>query len=183
MRTYRFWGSVTDEKTLNLKGTPTKMSIGSKATVPAVCKNCSAPFQARKHTRLNKPAEFCSRQCFHGHVKATGRFKGTKSWHWQGGVSLPTTENNMRYRRRQIAKSPEKERARMLAGVAIQSGKLVREPCSACGNKSVKTEAHHDDYSKPLEVRWLCPPCHDAHHAEERRRARMAAREKKGRRR
>ena len=43
---------------------------------------------------------------------------------------------------------------------AIARGRLIREPCEICGAND--TEAHHDDYNKPLSVRWLCP----AHHRE-----------------
>lgn len=45
---------------------------------------------------------------------------------------------------------------------ALKAGKLVREPCETCGAE--KTVAHHDDYDQPLNVRWLCPPCHVRHH-------------------
>lgn len=45
---------------------------------------------------------------------------------------------------------------------AIRSGKLERQPCEACGNE--KSVAHHDDYDRKLDVRWLCQPCHVAHH-------------------
>ncbi len=41
---------------------------------------------------------------------------------------------------------------------AIQAGRLVRQPCQECGE--VRSEAHHEDYSKPLEVIWLCKPHH-----------------------
>lgn len=50
------------------------------------------------------------------------------------------------------------------ANYAIKVGKLVRQPCQ-CGN--TKTDAHHDDYYKPLAVRWLCRQCHAAEHAKE----------------
>ena len=46
---------------------------------------------------------------------------------------------------------------------AIKIGKLIRKPCQSCGDK--KSFAHHEDYSKPLDVKWLCPACHNAHHA------------------
>lgn len=44
---------------------------------------------------------------------------------------------------------------------AVASGKLVREPC-ACGE--ARSHGHHDDYTKPLEVRWLCSRCHGLEH-------------------
>lgn len=56
-----------------------------------------------------------------------------------------------------------KVRARHLAGVALRRGKLSLGPCENCGN--VEAEMHHADYSKPLEVTWLCRGCHLAAHA------------------
>ena len=35
--------------------------------------------------------------------------------------------------------------------------------CSQC-NSTGHIHAHHDDYTKPLEVRWLCVACHSQHH-------------------
>jgi hypothetical protein len=45
-------------------------------------------------------------------------------------------------------------RARSLVARAIRRGELKREPCVKCGKP--KTEGHHEDYAKPLEVIWLC---------------------------
>lgn len=45
---------------------------------------------------------------------------------------------------------------------AVQSGALTRRPCEKCGD--FPTQAHHDDYDKPLDVRWLCPSCHSREH-------------------
>lgn len=56
-------------------------------------------------------------------------------------------------------RNPIKRAAHIATGNAIRDGRLKREPCEACG---ARAEAHHDDYSKPLDVRWLCP----THHAE-----------------
>lgn len=47
---------------------------------------------------------------------------------------------------------------------AIRKGELVRQPCCRCGAE--KTVAHHEDYDKPLEVVWLCQPCHKQRHKE-----------------
>ena len=53
------------------------------------------------------------------------------------------------------------ECARDKARNAIRDGKLTRQPCEVCG---AWAEAHHPDYSKPLEVIWLCVPNHGAEH-------------------
>jgi ribosomal protein S27AE len=40
----------------------------------------------------------------------------------------------------------------------------LRTPCIRCGEE--KSLAHHEDYDKPLEVMWLCQPCHKQRHKE-----------------
>ncbi len=56
----------------------------------------------------------------------------------------------------------QKDNARSYANVYQRRGKLLKQPCEVCGN--LKSEKHHDDYSKPLEVRWLCRKHHLEHH-------------------
>lgn len=46
--------------------------------------------------------------------------------------------------------------------------------CETCGKTPTDRSiihAHHDDYSRPLHVRWLCASCHKRHHLQERRAA------------
>jgi hypothetical protein len=51
-------------------------------------------------------------------------------------------------------------RARSAVYRAISNGTLQRpDRCEWCST-SCKPEAAHRDYSKPLEVVWLCKPCH-----------------------
>ena len=51
---------------------------------------------------------------------------------------------------------------------AIRNGCLEKVmKCEIC-RSGIKVEAHHDDYSKPLDVRWLCSLHHHRHHAAER---------------
>lgn len=45
----------------------------------------------------------------------------------------------------------------------ILSGKLSKKPCSKCPDKM--GEAHHTDYTRPLEIIWLCRKCHNKEHA------------------
>ena len=52
--------------------------------------------------------------------------------------------------------------ARWMTRRAIVAGRLVRQPCEVC--RAAKTDAHHPDYMKPLNVVWLCRPCHRIRH-------------------
>jgi hypothetical protein len=125
---------------------------------PAVCTNCGVAFMALKYVPRTSDNRFCSRKCCAAHAAATGKFAGDKNPRWLGGVS----HNNMRYRRRQKDRWPERESARRAVRLAIRAGTLVREPCEKCG--ASKVHGHHDDYAKPLGVRWLCRTHHDEHH-------------------
>jgi ribosomal protein S27AE len=58
---------------------------------------------------------------------------------------------------------PEKRRANHAVFHAVRSGRLQKQPCEKCGTVD-RVNAHHDDYSKPLEVRWLCPKHHSEVH-------------------
>ncbi len=57
--------------------------------------------------------------------------------------------------------NPEKVAAHNAVYRAVQAGHLTPGGCEKCG---ASAEAHHDDYSKPLEVRWLCRRHHREHH-------------------
>lgn len=57
---------------------------------------------------------------------------------------------------------PERFAARAAVSYAVRVGHLVRRPCEVCGEP--RAQAHHEDYSRPLEVRWLCLRHHWAQH-------------------
>lgn len=63
-----------------------------------------------------------------------------------------------------VCNYPSKRKAQVIANNALRDGKLVRpDTCEHCGQKET-LQAHHCDYSKPLDVMWLCVPCHSAWH-------------------
>lgn len=65
------------------------------------------------------------------------------------------------------ARNKHKRYAQGKVAFAVRKGTLIRKPCEKCG--SLDSEAHHDDYSNPLDVRWLCDTHHKDHHVEMRR--------------
>ncbi len=72
--------------------------------------------------------------------------------------------------------NPEKCRAHSAVNRAKKSGTLIPQPCDACGSTK-DIQAHHDSYDRDrwLDVRWLCPQCHGAYHAENRDRMQRIA--------
>jgi len=63
----------------------------------------------------------------------------------------------------------KKQKARKLVRQALLNKELIKMPCGVCESPDV--HAHHDDYSKPLEVKWLCP----LHHKRLHRRKALVA--------
>ena len=45
---------------------------------------------------------------------------------------------------------------------ALKKGSLIKQACCMCN--SIMSIAHHDDYSKPLDVMWLCSVHHKSRH-------------------
>ena len=89
--------------------------------------------------------------------RARGREKYHRLYRW-----AERTGNKKETSQKYFEKYPEKYTAKTLTWNAIKSGLLKKQPCEVCGIEY--TEAHHDDYSKPLEVRWLCIKHHNEHH-------------------
>ena len=56
---------------------------------------------------------------------------------------------------------PTANRAHAILRRAVQSGKVLRpDNCPECNKINCRIEGHHADYSKPLEVIWVCSGCH-----------------------
>lgn len=66
---------------------------------------------------------------------------------------------------RRRADKSVKIHARAAANNAVRDGLIARMPCQVCGRP--KAQMHHEDYSKPLDVRWLCFPCHTELHVSQ----------------
>lgn len=109
--------------------------------------------------------------CFH---KDRTRSSGFARW-CRDCVSVKTSTWASANRKRKNAtdlawKRRNRIKARAHAAVrrALKTGELVKpEACGCCGAGPYSApflEAHHVNYRRPLDVRWLCKRCHAAHH-------------------
>lgn len=109
---------------------------------------------------------------FHRHRReASGRQIYCKACHcrhqreWRESHMVKRAEAQRLYRRR----NPLKARARKAVSNAVERGKLVKpDQCEGCGEPTEARflDGHHTDYSKPLDVAWLCRTCHAETHQE-----------------
>lgn len=86
-----------------------------------------------------------------------------RSADWIAANPERAREQARRYRER--ADTKVKRDARLALNNAIRRGEIQRQPCEVCGTE-LRVHGHHDDYTKPLDVRWLCVAHHMAVHAE-----------------
>lgn len=64
-------------------------------------------------------------------------------------------------RRQKYKESAHKIRAREAVKIALYNGLIMRSKiCELCGEGEEKLEAHHYDYSKQIDIIWLCKRCH-----------------------
>ena len=107
-----------------------------------ICQTCGKDFLAEKRVIKRGWGRFCSPGC------SAKSQMGEANPNWKGGITpLQIKTRNAVYR-------------------AIKNGKLVPGPCELCGSTRF-VDGHHDDYAKPLDVRWLCRSCHKKEHAQQ----------------
>jgi hypothetical protein len=59
---------------------------------------------------------------------------------------------------------PERRRAQAAVYRAVRDGRIHRGPCEVCGQ--TPAHGHHEDYTKPLDVIWLCASHHQIRHSQ-----------------
>ena len=146
----------------------------------AVCRYCACSYEApawqfAKSDFSCKPCARIKQAEWRARRKADGRpvesMRMPREYHAQYRAVYfqdPEARARRAAQMRAYAKKPgiaEHHKARIQTNHAIKAGRLVRQPCEVCGADD-KVHAHHDDYSKPLDVRWLCPEHHREHHAK-----------------
>jgi hypothetical protein len=89
--------------------------------------------------------------------KYANQLEASKAW------KKANPERHAELARAYRARNREKTRAQNLLNYSVRKGLMARGPCDVCGTDQ-KVHAHHHDYTKPYEVRWLCFKCHKDSH-------------------
>ncbi len=88
-------------------------------------------------------------------IRDKDKIKSTNK-EWRKNNPGWSTVLGRRYRERH----PERDKAHRIVEYAIRTGKIDRpDYCESCFKEGIP-DGHHEDYSKPLEVEWLCKQCH-----------------------
>ena len=105
------------------------------------CEACGVAFQPAKPIR-----RFCSRSCSN---------RGVIRLHYHDGLT-----DYQRHRTDILARRKrEYVKDHTLARIAARRAEPVIGPCEQCGSTR-NVIRHHDDYARPLDVRFLCRSCH-----------------------
>lgn len=101
------------------------------------CDYCGDEYAIKQSAYTRRKRHFCSRACY---SKYRAEFLPKEDQHAYGtGYS--------------VEERKKRAKARSTFNHYMRDKHLERQPCEICG---AKAEAHHDDYDKPLDVRWLC---------------------------
>ena len=138
------------------------------------CSECGRelPLSEFNKNRSNKDGlqDRC-RECFSRYNKARYAANKEKTREAVRKYREENPENVLVTRLRICEKSPTSKNAYRAVEQALKCG-VIEKPrtCSGCGcpDTEHRIEAHHHDYSKPLDVIWLCTPCHSRMDAQRR---------------
>jgi hypothetical protein len=151
-----------------------------RTTLPAACAQCMGPITSRHATK------FCGPTCYRAfrsvpmdtpkQCRACGEFKPRATgFAWREkrpGYWLPESKCKPCRGRQHLPRNREwgqrnADRMRLISQAghkvraAIKKGLMARATaCESCGATGGAIEASHSDYSRPLDVTWLCRPCH-----------------------
>ena len=127
--------------------TKSKISKANDGNFYGTCDYCGEQYHTRKSHYSVSGRHFCCRGCYSGYRKDIM----PKEEHARFGTGMDQSEKEKRIK------------ARSSLNHYLRDNHLDRMPCEICGDIA---EAHHDDYLKPLAVKWLCFKHHRKHHHE-----------------
>lgn len=137
-----------------------KSDFGSrKASIDGLSPKCKQCMSVYDKERVNDPKRVLARAEYaktDGGIAAQARSREK----YVRNNKSKITDSNRRY----VAANPKKRAAHKAVEKQVRLKLMFILPCETCG--SINVSAHHDDYDKPLDVRWLCSKHHREWHKE-----------------
>lgn len=133
-----------------------------------LCRNCGEEkplTEFYKHAQMADGYLNICRQCVRERVRSHRRNNESVREYDRYRAQLPhRKEARRKITERWASENPTRDKAHIAVNNAVRDGRLKKEPCFFC-SKPDGLEAHHKDYSKPMDVIWLCRKCHRRLHA------------------
>ena len=129
----------------------------SRGVPESPCKECRKGGARRRYQTDARARDAAKAQATRWRRANPGR-KRTNNRRWLAANRDKANASSMTW----YHEHPQQAKATRAVNNAIRDGRLRRRPCSECG--APQGDAHHEDYSKPFDIVWLCHPCHMRHH-------------------
>lgn len=124
-----------------------KISKANDGNFFALCDYCGKEYHTKKSHYQRRKRHFCSRICY-------AKYRAE---------IMPKEEQNSYGKGFSQEERNKRKKAREIFNHFVRDKKLIKLHCEICGSTK-KVEAHHDDYNKPLVVRYFCFSCHRKWH-------------------
>lgn len=115
-----------------------KISKANNGNFYAICDYCGIKFHTQRSVFVRKKRHFCCQECYSKYRTEI----------------MPSEEQNAFGHGNSVDERKKRTQARSIWNHYVRDKHIKRKPCEVCGDPNA--EAHHDDYNRPLEVRWLC---------------------------
>lgn len=132
-------------------------SVISKDGLTGKCKECT-----KKRVRENRAA---NAEYYKAFDRARGNLPHRVQARKEYSQTLQGKEKRALARENYNQNHPARRKAVNAVNNAVRDGQLIKpKNCQCCGIEAKRIEGHHCDYNKPLDVMWLCDPCHKEWH-------------------
>lgn len=121
-----------------------------------ICKDCKLEKDELEFYGIQGECKTCTRQ----RVQKNRKEKRSQyiAYEQKRNQDPVRREKKRKYAENYRLKNQQKIKARNAVSNALRDGRIIKKPCEVCEEEN--TEAHHEDYSKPLKIRWFCRKHH-----------------------
>ena len=124
------------------------------------CGQCGVTFEQPN----GKNIKYSCPECRRAYFRAYRQRRAAAGSPARGGKTSRECRKRHYNRHRHTEVFRAKKGARVAVLNALRRGDLIAQPCAICGN--LDAQAHHEDYTKPLDVIWFCYEHHNAYHKQ-----------------